>query len=302
MPFSYSTFPKSYRSHYSSPNDDSNLGRRRGMRVMSNRSQRCIYNQSEGHIPQDDGDFAWPQSSSPTTSPTPYEILRLKKGNSYSKESFYKLVKIYHPDRHRHGRSRNGPEPSHAIKLERYRLIVAANDILSDPAKRSAYDLCGAGWDGFSGSYSWKSERPKKARWSGFEDNGSVFRNATWEDWEKWHQRNNRHRPPEPIYMENSSFFALVAFVATLALVSQMSKAGQASQTFLNQVGARHDISSKNLQESRFSNYGGFADKDQRIRKFLYSREQYDTGEAGAIENDHPSLDTRKETYQHPVK
>ena len=297
---SFGVVPKNYCSHCSSPYSDFNSSRRRSFRSSNQRDQRCARNQCDTRAPQDNGDFAWPQQSSTTTSPTPYEILRLKKGAPYSKNRFYELVKIYHPDRHTHGKPMNGHEPSHATKLERYRLIVAANDILSDPAKRSAYDRCGAGWDGFRESYTWNSEKSRKTRWSGFEDNESIFRNATWEDWEKWHSRKNRHRP-EPIYMENRSFFALIAFVTALALASQMSKAGRASQTFLDQVGARHDTSSKNLQHSRFGHYGGFPDRDQRIRKFLYNREQYDPGGIDPIEDDSPRLTSRIEIPGRPV-
>ena len=89
--------------------------------------------------------FPWPASASQGKLPTPYEILKLRKGSPYNKRSFYELVKIYHPDRAipSHVRSDICPHP---IRLERYRLIVAAHTILSDPSKRSAYDRWGAGW------------------------------------------------------------------------------------------------------------------------------------------------------------
>ena len=294
-------FPKSCRSHCSSQNYELDTSRRGRLQGSTRRNRRYVHNQSDSHVSQDEGDFAWPKPSSATTFPTPYEILRLKKGKPYSKNRFYELVKIYHPDRHAHGNTADGHEPSHATKLERYRLIVAANDILSNPTKRGAYDRCGAGWDGFRESHSWNPEKSRNAYWSGFENNESVFRNATWEDWEKWHARNNRHRP-EPTYMENRSFFALVAFVAALALVSQMSKAGQASQTFLDQVGARHDTSSKSLQNSRSGYHGGFSDKDQRIRRFLCNREQDDPSGIDAIEDDSSGLKSQTETPRRSIE
>lgn len=78
---------------------------------------------------------------------SPYAIpdLQSEEGSSYSKRRFYELVKLYHPDRHNHDISTYGL--SYATKLEKNRLVVAANEILSDPVKGSAYDCYGAGWN-----------------------------------------------------------------------------------------------------------------------------------------------------------
>src|SRR5256885_8651239 len=93
-----------------------------------------------------DADFRdgrhWPAPKTPPQTPTPYEIFDLPKGGTYSKHKFYELVKIYHPDRNRvEGTACAGI--SHVEMLERYRLIVLAHEILSDPVKRRAYDTCG---------------------------------------------------------------------------------------------------------------------------------------------------------------
>ena len=292
---SCAVYPKRCCSHHSCSNDASDQSLRKRSKLSNWQAWHHAHTQSDSHLLGDDKDFPWPRHSSAATSPTPYEILQLKKGDPYSKKCFYELVKIYHPDRQAHRKFLNSGGPSQVVKLERYRLIVAANDLLSDPVKRSAYDRCGAGWDGLKESYNWYPGKPKNSRWSGFEDNESVFRNATWEDWEKWHQRNSRPRP-EPIYLENKSFFIFVAFVTALATVSQFSKAGQASQTFLDQVGARHDVSSKNLHESRSGHNGRFPNKDQRIWKFLHCREQHGPGDTGAGEDMTSSTTLRTET------
>ena len=90
----------------------------------------------------------WPAPKTPPVTPTPYEIFALPKGGAYSKHKFYELVKIYHPDRHGlEGTACAGI--SHVEKLERYRLVVLAHEILSDPIKRKAYDSYGAGWGSF---------------------------------------------------------------------------------------------------------------------------------------------------------
>ena len=85
--------------------------------------------------------YTWPSS----VNPTPYEILAHSKDARYNKALFYQLVKIYHPDRNH---TAAGSSMPHSVRLERYRLVVAANEILSDDVKRRAYDLYGAGWHG----------------------------------------------------------------------------------------------------------------------------------------------------------
>lgn len=81
----------------------------------------------------------WPSPSNLT----PYTILGLRPGDSYSKSRFYELVKAYHPDR---ASSTTTQILSEATRTERYRLIIAANEILDNPAKRKAYDQYGIGW------------------------------------------------------------------------------------------------------------------------------------------------------------
>lgn len=92
------------------------------------------------HNPREpDKHFPWPS----TQIPTPYEIIGMKRGQQYSKVKYYDLVKAYHPDRTMIS------SPGHLSKEERarrYRLIVAAHEILSNPQKRAVYDLYGLGW------------------------------------------------------------------------------------------------------------------------------------------------------------
>ncbi|MCJ1235593.1 hypothetical protein MMC14_003564 [Varicellaria rhodocarpa] len=216
-------------------------------------------------------DFEWPGSPSATALPTPYEIFKQRKGTPYSKRRFYELVKIYHPDRNSHSESSSSLGClSHAVRLERYRLIVAANEILSDPAKRSAYDKYGTGWSGQFGCrepYRWS----QATGWSGFDDNASPARNATWEDWEKWYQRDAKGKQ-EPLHFSNGGLLFLIVFVAILGGMGQFNRVGELSKTFLEQVEAIHDESSKELQRARKETQG-FGNKDKRVQNFLKVRD-----------------------------
>ncbi|MCJ1308650.1 hypothetical protein MMC25_002303 [Agyrium rufum] len=290
----------------------------------------------------------WPRLPSATSIPTPYQIFHLHKDAPYSKRRFYELVKIYHPDRHHASSSPSSPSSSSStsstsspsnsskthqahsipqtIKLERYRLVVAANDILSNPTKRHAYDTYGAGWSkthahnrcGTSSPSphhpypnNTHQNAPNHTSWSGFssndndnDNNNSTFhsaaQNATWEDWERWHDRRSStrtHPVPEPIFLSNGAFFGLVAFLAALGSLTQYRQVGNVSQTFIEQVEARHDQSSRDLRRSREGAFSGgegedgdgdgrdgdgevtreeVVEKDRRIRNFLRNRERVD--------------------------
>jgi hypothetical protein len=217
----------------------------------------------------------WPEVTSAHALPTPYQIFNQKKGSPYSKRRFYELVKIYHPDRHSHS-SHCDNGISAATKLERYRLVVAANDLLSDPVKRSAYDAYGAGWHGTphvlnpgdptTPNGSWAS--PYSGRgWDG--GPGGPANNATWEDWEKWY---NKDAKQEPIYFSNSTFLVLIAIFAGIGYIGQTARLDNFSMSLTHKIDALHNDMSKELMRRRkqASMYG---DKDERIQEFLKARD-----------------------------
>lgn len=222
----------------------------------------------------------WPEVTSANAIPTPYQIFNQRKGSPYSKRRFYELVKIYHPDRHSVSSCYHDDIPV-ATKLERYRLIVAANNLLSDPVKRSAYDTYGAGWHGTPSALypgeaaapngSWASPHTGRG-WDG--GPGGPANNATWEDWEKWY---NRDEKQEPIYFSNTTFLVLIALFIGVGYMGQTRRLDNFSLSLTRQIDALHNDMSKELVRRRkeASMYG---DRDERIQEFLKARDPVSYG------------------------
>ncbi|KAL8970473.1 MAG: hypothetical protein Q9197_003784 [Variospora fuerteventurae] len=158
--------------------------------------------------------------------------------------------------------------------MKRYRLVVAANDILSDPSRRRAYDLFGAGWSTHpdNGGSACGSDDTTRQRWSGFHDNNSPAGNATWEDWEKWHQRNSGGAQ-DPVYTSNGGFVSLVAFVVALSAMSQASRVDEHQQYFADRIQLVHNDCHQNIQR-RKDGTKELSNADLAILRFMRSREQ----------------------------
>ena len=211
----------------------------------------------------------WPPATPP---PTPYQIFALPPSAPYSKRRFYELVKLYHPDRHHCHHPHHAALPF-ATKVERYRLVVAANAILSSPEKRSQYDRYGAGW----GAHAPNSPHAHGPRATAYRDPAdSPHHNATWEDWERWYQRDARG-PQEPRFFANGAFVALVVMLATLGGVGQATRAGNQSLGLMEERERLHDETSKELMRRRSESLQAMregGERDGRIRRFLEERER----------------------------
>ena len=157
--------------------------------------------------------------------------------------------------------------------MERYRLIVAAHEILSDPAKRRAYDTTGAGWNGRpehdSPRHYWASRG--EAKWSGFDTNDSPFRNATWEDWEKWHQRQNGKKQ-SPVYTSNGGFLVLAVSAVFLGAFAQSMHVDNHEALLKQQVLRIHDDASKQMSQRKVESHE-FPSRSTRLQSFLRSRD-----------------------------
>lgn len=73
----------------------------------------------------------WPKS----VNPSPHDILGVKPGQPYSKDTFNQLAKVYHPDT-----QDTTPQTQRLpfeVRAERFRQLVEAHRVLSDPVARS---------------------------------------------------------------------------------------------------------------------------------------------------------------------
>lgn len=249
---------------------------------------------SSGHSRHQHGGLRWPEVSRADAVPSPYQIFNQKKGSPYSKHRFYELVKMYHPDRHSQEDSIASDLP-YATKLERYRLVVAANDILSDPIKRGAYDLYGAGWNGQpdvggprdSGDPSTRDWQSYAGRGWGHKPKGPS-QNATWEDWERWYQTDAKGSQGSQSPISNGAFVGLLVLFAALGVIGQLTHGGQYSLSFVDQQHALHNEMSQDLIRRRREAIAFDGDKQERIHSFLKQRDPYGYGIA----------DPREETYR----
>ncbi|KAM3083248.1 Chitinase 4 [Clarireedia jacksonii] len=227
-----------------------------------------------GRKSQSHGDLRWPELTSAKAVPTPYQIFNQKKGSPYSKQRFYELVKLYHPDRYDHDSA--SAVLSYETKLSRYRLIIAANDILSDPIKRGAYDRYGAGWNGQPEILD-PRDRTHSAAWGdqnshGWRSPGGPSQNATWEDWERWYQRDAKGHQ-EPQFVSNTAFVLIIVIFAALGGIGQATRVENYSVTFLEQRDALHTKMSKELNQRRKESTTGFGSREERIHSFLRQRD-----------------------------
>ncbi|KAK2628848.1 hypothetical protein QTJ16_001951 [Diplocarpon rosae] len=231
---------------------------------------------SEGQSSHHHGQLRWPEMTSVDRIPTPYQIFDLKKGSPYSKRRYYELVKLYHPDRHDHDATTNGL--SYATKLERYRLVVAANDLLSDPVKRGAYDCYGAGWNGAPDVAGPRDPSDLTATWGAYSGRGwgsdpkGPSNNATWEDWERWYERDAKGAQ-EPQYVSNAVFVGLILTFAIIGGIGQVNRASSYGMSFVEQRDNLHKSISKDLMRTRKETTTAYGSREERIDSFLRQRD-----------------------------
>lgn len=201
----------------------------------------------------------------------------MSREETYSKSQFHSLVKLYHPDRGELN-SQFLSLPLH-VRLERYRLIVAAHSILSDPSKRSAYDRLGVGWhhkhgDSEPGVYAGQAG-PFSHNWQDTSD--SIWTNATWEDWERFHARNEARDAGEedvqkPSLMSNATFILVVFAIIFAGSAANLNRAKDNGQYFVEQRDVVHDQAAKELRRVRIEKQT-MGDRSDRVEWFMRQRD-----------------------------
>lgn len=112
---------------------------------------------------------------------SPYDLLQVSKSASASdiKSQYYDLVKTLHPDR---AASKPLDKKEYERRLEKFRSVVKAYDLLKDPKKRAMYDKFGMGWDFDVSSVMAQAER-QRYTWAA----RGQFRPRTQAEWDHWY-------------------------------------------------------------------------------------------------------------------
>ncbi|KAI4594045.1 hypothetical protein KJ359_008835 [Pestalotiopsis sp. 9143b] len=226
------------------------------------------------------GDPSGPSRWPTTANPTPYQIFDQKMTAPYSKARFYDLVKLYHPDRHRQNPH---DKLSDSTRLERYRLVVAANEILSDPGKRRAYDLYGAGWDSVR---SMDNSTFRHADHSWRNEPGNPSMNATWEDWERWYgERGGPKQKQQTVFMSNELFVVVLCMFVVAGSLGQARRASTNTMNIMEIRDQRHEAISHDMAKRRTQQ--GPLTRDERVESFLRQREGWNLA-SSTVTHHHP--------------
>lgn len=202
----------------------------------------------------------------------------MRPDDTYTKKRFYELVKLYHPDRHH-----DSSGPMTPSRLERYRLVVAAHDLISDPSKRSMYDSHGLGWGDHAAEPDRDAMRARDRSWR--HSHGSASGNATWEDWEKWHEerwheahggKGPQTQPQAGPRLSNSTFAAIVVMmcmVGAMAQTTRVEASADANREWkgLDQGMIGEDIRRRTVATAEQSSH-------QRVQSFLKERDNVQYG------------------------
>jgi curved DNA-binding protein CbpA len=172
-------------------------------------------------------EFDWPQS----TNPTPYEIFNLPRTASPAeiKKRYYQLARRYHPDT----RFELSGE-ANQVRLQRFRQVVRANELLSSAPTRRIYDSSGFGWSDMHVS----DIMGDPMHWRGnYEGRYRTARPST--------------EKAEPYYTSNANFAGGIIVIMVLAGVLQISHFKKASKNSMDKLDVMHDQASLNLRDAR---------------------------------------------------
>ncbi|TDZ53223.1 J domain-containing protein 1 [Colletotrichum trifolii] len=194
----------------------------------------------------------WPRGPHPS----PHEILGAEPDKPYSKRNFHQLVKLYHPDLHGVNET-SMAGISRASRLERYRLVVEAHEILSDPQKRLLYEKYGLGWT-LSRHGARSTPRPSYA--------ARGYR-------QHYHQPSAEAAPERqmPIFASNATIVIILIAMAMAGAIVQLERARKAQWDFKVRDIALQEAITRDLEDLALRLEG--KPRDTRILEFLARRE-----------------------------
>jgi curved DNA-binding protein CbpA len=205
---------------------------------------------------------------------TAYDILDQPRNGPHDKRRFYELAKVYHPDRWQHTVYHG---ISKATRVELYRLIVAANAILSNPTKQKTYDERGVGWDR---TWSGGPGVPRNANEFRAPDRewrqrpGNASRNATWEDWERW--RYERYGEQKQASLTSNARFTLILVLfMVIGTFAQFARVGRAARTEAQRHLKTHEAITADLPSMGSR---GTQSRQELIEAFLIRRQSVGHG------------------------
>jgi curved DNA-binding protein CbpA len=183
-------------------------------------------------------DIRWPQASNPT----PYEIFGLPPTASPEeiKKRYYELAKKYHPD------SRASSMKVEQERLQRFRQVVQANELLSAAQSRRIYDDQGYGW----GDMNVNDIMGDPAHWRGnyegrFRASRNPYRPNNFDEGATYAVK------AQPYYTSNANFAGGIIVLMVLAGVLQLSHVNKNTQKTFERNRIVHEQASLNLRDAR---------------------------------------------------
>ncbi|CAR27407.1 ZYRO0C16126p [Zygosaccharomyces rouxii] len=212
-------------------------------------------------------DSEWTQEKNPT----PYSVFGFREScgvdRKQLKKRYHGFAKLYHPDISDSLRITRSPSPDDSIsseeKLQRFRMVTNAYEILNDDSKKRLYDHTHSGW-----SYGPQGSRAtnngfQQGNSHGYKSNATyAYYNAgTWEDLNDLGKEDRAKLDP----------WTLLLWVCGLAICFEGTSLLSRLEDTIVGKHFTQEQTENDLVQSRI-NYGLETDKFNRLRRFLWFR------------------------------
>lgn len=203
--------------------------------------------------------------------PTPYGVFGFTETGRVDrkqlKKKYHEFAKLYHPDISHNLRITHSPNPNDLIsseeKLQRFRIVSSAYEILNDEGKKRLYDHTRSGWPYGAQGAGVSSAGFQYGKAHGYKSNATyAYYNAgTWEDF------NDLGKADRP---KIDPWTLLIWLCGLVICFEGTSLLGRIEDTLVGQ-NFTQEQTENDLVQSRL-NYGLETDKFTRLRRFLWFR------------------------------